>query len=368
MNKFEDHWRKKMNEPGEYKDFLKEKARADIWEKVQAAKQGFEKTWQEKTGNMEAWEGALGEVAKQVLWNKLQIPLAPFERQWHEKLADTSQLQGLFLDEAAKERMKATVFAAKENFELNWQDKMNDPVLTGEDDRLNAASKERIWRNVQSANTNTKGPAAKEKRRPLFFLRWSHAAALLIGAFSAWLIWERSSVPLQNTLVVAPQSGIIAPAVNPVAMQKQTISSSQQETVSAERDAVSKPYTKLLVKGKVVAPAKENRGIIERVAGKVTPVKVVHAAVVQANAAPVLNTNNATASADKTNPGIQEPEIEVTTNKALPVKKVVHISDIRPADAPAKGTAIYGRAFREGKEKRNEKSTMTFNSVLKNYK
>lgn len=366
MNKFEDHWRKKMEDPEEHKDFLKEKVKEDMWEKILVSKNGFEQSWQKKMDDPEAWEGIVTEVDKQALWQQLQTSLAQFELQWREKIDDASQVSTLFLDEAAKERIAANIFAEKETFEIEWQDKMNDPVLAGQD-ILNGGSKDRIWHNIQSAHNNTTAPTQKEKRKSLLTLRWSHAAALLIGAFGALLVWDRSSVPLQNTLVVTPPSGAIIPAANLVVTQKEN-PGKQEERLSTVHDARAKPATRTVAKSKVTATVKESREIIEQVSGKVRPVKALQSAVVLAQAKPVINTDKVTASEDKTKIVPGNPEIEIAINKTVPAKKVVHISDIRPAQASVKGTAIYGRAFGEGKEKRNEKSTMTFNSVLKNYK
>ncbi len=366
MNKFEDHWRKKMDEPEEYKDFLSEKVKAEMWEKIRASKNSFEQSWQKKMDDPEGWEGVLTEAEKQVFWEQLQTSLAPFELQWREKIEDASQENALLLDEATKERIAATVFAGKENFESDWQDKMNDPVFAGQD-RLNDASKDRIWHNIQAGNIHTAGSVPKEKRKSLLTLRWSHAAALLIGAFGTWLVWDRSSVPLQNTFVIAPPSGVVIPAVNPAATQQEQ-SAEQEERQRARQDALSKPATNTIAKSKGTAPQKESRERIERVSGKVRPVKALQSGVILAQAKPVINTDKVAASEDKTKIVPGNPEIEIAINKTVPAKKVVHISDIRPAEASAKGTAIYGRAFGEGKEKRNEKSTMTFNSVLKNYK
>ncbi|GEM_PF-1301941 len=368
MNKFEDHWRKKLDDPGEQKDFLNGKVKAGMWENILVSKNGFEQDWQKKADDIEAWEGALTEVRKQALWHKLQIPLAQFELQWRQKVEKGSQENGLFLDEITKERMAATVFVEKENFELDWQEKMNDPVLAGPE-LLETASKDRMWHKVQSGNVNTMAPAPKEKRRPLFVLRWSHAAALLIGAFSTWLIWDRSSTPLQNTLALTPQPEVIVPVVTPAETLKNIMPTLQKGPASAAQEVVmAKPVTKMIAKSKVMATTRGKRGIIERVAGKATQVKPLQSATVLAKSGPVSNTGKTIAPQEKAGTVIPEQDIEVAIAKAAPVKKVVHISDIRPAEVPAKGTAIYGRAFGERKEKRAEKSTMTFNSVLKNYK
>lgn len=366
MNKFEDHWRKKLDEPGGQKDFLSEKVRADMWTNILASKNGFEQDWQKKADDIETWKGTLTEADKQSLWHKLQAPLAQFEQRWREKIEESSQENGLFLDEVTKERIAATVFVEKENFELDWQDKINDPVLAGPA-LLDTASKDRMWHKVQSGNIN-RAPAPKEKRRPLFVLRWSHAAALLIGAFSTWLIWDRSSTPLQNALVVSPQPELIAPVVSPAETQKKIIPALQKESSRIEQGIASKPFIQPIVKVKPITPSGDNRVMIERVAGKATSVKPLQSAVVLAKSSPVANTVKTIPVPETVGSRVQEQDIAVVIAKAAPVKKVVHISDIRPAEVPAKGTAIYGRAFGDGKEKRNEKSTMTFNSVLKNYK
>lgn len=367
MNKFEDHWRKKLDEPGGQKDFLNEKVKAGMWEKIQASKNGFEQDWQKKADDIGAWEGALTEAARQALWHKLQAPLTQFEQQWREKMEEGSQKNGLFLDEVTKERIAATVFVEKENFELDWQDKMNNPVLAGPE-QLDVTSKDRMWHKVRSGTINTTASAFKEKRRPLFVLRWSHAAALLIGAFSTWLIWDRSSTPLQNTLVISPQPERIAPVVAPAETQKKIIPDLQKESSGIEQGIASKPFTQPIAKVKPIPPSRDNRELIERVAGKATSVKPLQSAVVLAKSSPASNTGKTIPLSETADSRVQEQDIAIAIAKAAPVKKVVHISDIRPAEVPVKGTAIYGRAFGEGKEKRNEKSTMTFNSVLKNYK
>lgn len=361
MNKFEDHWRKKMDDPEGCKDLLKEKGRAAMWEKIQASKNGFEQDWQKKVDNPEGWEGTLEEATKKELWDNAQIPLAQFELQWREKIEEINQVNGVFLDDAAKERIAAIVFAGKETFEIDWQDKMDDPVFE-EQAILNDAAKDRIWHSIQSGN-HTIAPVPEEKRKPGPALRWSHAAALLIGACTTWLIWDQSSVPLQNTLVATPPEKVIIPAVT----QKEK-AAEQQETVNAEQDVLSKSANRTIAKARATAPVKESRERIERVSGNIRPVKAIQAAVVLAGVKPVMNTKESTVSEAKANTVPDNPGIEVAINKTAPAKKVVHISDIRPAGVSAKGATIYGRAFGEGKEKRNEKSTMTFNSVLKNYK
>lgn len=366
MNKFEDHWRKKIDDPGGQKDFLNEKVRADMWKNILASKNGFEQDWQKQGDDIEAWEGTLTEAERNALWHRLQTSAAPFEQQWREKMEEGSQENGSFLDEVTKARIAATVFVEKENFELDWQDKINDPVLAGPA-LLDTASKNRMWHKVQSGNINTI-PAPKEKRRPLFVLRWSHAAALLIGAFSTWLIWSRSSTPLQNALVVSPQPELIAPVVSPAEMPEDIIPSSPKEPANIGQEGVTpQPVTKVIAKSKVMV-TRENRDRVERVAGKAIPVKPLQAAIVQAKSSPVVNTGKIIAPQEKAGAVVPEQDIEVAITKTAPAKKVVHISDIRPAAAPVKGTAIYGRAFGEGREKRNERGSMTFNSVLKNYK
>ena len=367
MNKFEENWRKKFDELGEQKDSLKEKVRADMWKNILASKNGFEQDWQKKGEDSEAWKGALTEADKKILWHKIQTSLTQFEQQWQEKIEEDSRESGLFLDEVTKERIGATVLVEKENFELDWQNKINDPVLAGQD-ILNASSRNRIWHKVQSANTNTATFTSKLKRKPVFALRWSHAAALFIGAFSAWLIWDRSSTPLQNTLVVAPQPELITPVAAPDEIQNKIIPDLEKGASGIEEGTASKPFTKPIAKVKPIAPSRGSRRVIERVAGKVTSVKPLQSAVVLAKSSPVTNTGKTIPIAEKAGNRMQEQDLAVAIAKAAPVKKVVHISDIRPAEVPSKGTAIYGRAFGEGKEKRNEKSTMTFNSVLKNYK
>lgn len=367
MNKFEDHWREKLEDPGAQKDFLNEKVKADMWENILASKNGFEQDWQKKADNIEAWEGTLTEADKKTLWHKIQTSSTQFEQQWREKIEEDSRESGLFLDEVTKERIATTVFDGKQNFESDWQEKINDPVLT-DSELLATASKNRIWHKVQSANTNTATFTPKLKRKPLFALRWSHAAALLIGAFSTWLIWDRSSIPLQNTLVVAPQPELIAPVAAPAEIQKKIIPDLEKGASGIEEGAASKPFTKPIAKVKPIAPSRDNRRVIERVAGKVTSVKPLQSAVVLAKSSPVTSTGKTIPVAEKAGSRMQEQDMAVAIAKAAPAKKVVHISDIRPAAVPSKGTAIYGRAFGEGKEKRNEKSTMTFNSVLKNYK
>lgn len=363
MNKYEDHWREKMNDPETQKDFLEKKVKADMWDKIQASKKGFEQAWQKNVDNVDSWEGTLAEERRQAMWDKLQAPLAQFEKQWHEKIGNTDQLNGIFLDETTKERIAATIFAEKENFETEWQDKMNDPAQTDEY-ILSPVSKDRIWSNIQSGNITKTDAGPKEKRRSFFALRWSHAAALLIGAFSTLLVWDRTSPPLQNALVTAPPlEEMITPAA-----EKETMLPVQQEPTDVAQDAPHKHATKVIAKSKSKIAVKENRNVIERVAGKVTPVKPVQSGIVKANTKPVINLNTNSTAEDKANIGLTSEKDIATTIVKAPAKKVVHISDIRPAEVHTKGTSIYGRAFGEGKEKSKEKSTMTLNSVLKNYR
>lgn len=367
MNKFEDHWQEKMNDPEMQKDFLKEEVKADMWEKIQASKKGFEQTWQKNADNIETWKGILGEEMKLAMWDRLLIPsLAQFEQQWREKMQDTGQLNGIFPDASVKDRIAVRVFSAKENFESDWQETMNDPARIDEQ-ILIPASKERIWNTIQAGNIVTTGAAPKEKHRPLFTLRWSHAAALLIGAFSTWLIWDRSSAPLQNTLVVIPETQESIPPVNPAETLKEIIPTTPQDVAKTTQAAIHKHSSKMITKGKANAVVKERRDVIERVAAKVTPVKPVQSGIVKANVKPVRL--NAGSTAEDKGHTVLTPEKDIATSIVkAPAKKVVHISDIRPAEVHTKGTSIYARAFGEGKEKRKEQSTMTLNSVIKNYK
>lgn len=366
MNKYEDHWRDKWNDPDVHKDFLKEEVKSDMWEKIQSSKKDFEHNWQEKADRLEAWKGSLDIQAKQEIWDKLQIPLAKFEKQWRKKINEADDVKGLFLDEAGKERIETSVFAEKENFELEWEAKMNDPVL-GARDILDTRQKEKIWNNIQPVIATADQPK-KEKRRPFFSLRWSHAAALLIGAFSTWLIWKNTNAPLQNTLVVSHESEVAPTNVKPLEVQKEEIPSSQQESAHTGQVVIAKS-AKASAKEKMPVPLRESRGLIEPVAGKVSRhVRPVTSTLVLAKTTPVIHTNNTKAIENNTIVVTPEKEIEAAIAKATPAKKVVHISDIRPVEMHSKGTAIYSRAFGEGKGKRNEKSTMTLNSVIKNYK
>ncbi len=366
MNKFEDHWRKKIDSPGEQKDFLTEEGRAAIWEKIQASKRGFEQSWQKKTDGIGAWEGALTEAARQALWHKLQAPLTQFEQQWREKMEEGSQKNGLFLDGVTKERIAATVFVEKENFELDWQDKMNNSVLAGQA-VLDETSKSRIWHKVQSGNTADSGSVGREKQRRLPALRWSNAAALLIAAFATWLIRDRNSTFLNSTIVVTNPPEQAIPAVKPPAMQSEK-TAEREETAQSPHNTSPRQDRRTIAKVKSATLVKESRKRIESVAGNISPVKALQVAAVLADGKQAIANSNTTSPEIKTNTVAGNPEMEIAINKAAPAKRVVHISDIRPAEVSSKGTAIYGRAFGEGKEKRNEKSTMTFNSVLKNYK
>lgn len=366
MNKYEDHWRDKWNDPDIHKDFLNEEVKSDMWEKIQSSKKGFEHSWQEKADDPEAWKGSLDIQSKQELWDKLQIPLAKFEKEWRKKINESHHVKGLFLDEAGKERMETTVFAEKENFELEWVAKMSDPDF-GAQDILDTRRKDQIWNNIQPVIATGQQPQP-EKRRPYLTLRWSHAAALLIGAFSTWLVWKNSNAPLQNTLVVSHESEVAPTNVKPPEVQKEVIPSSQQASATTGQVVIAKS-DRVIAKEKMPVPHKQSRGLIESVAGKESRhVRPVASTLVLAKTTPVIHTDNTKTIENNTIAVAPEKDIETAIVKASPVKKVVHISDIRPAEMHAKGTAIYSRAFGEGKGKRNEKSTMTLNSVIKNYK
>lgn len=368
MKNFEDHWREKMNDSDAQKDFLKEEVKAHMWGKIQSSKNNFEKAWQKKADDFPEWEGFLAQEAKQELWEKLQIPLAKFEKNWREKIEEPDNIKGTFLNEASKERIAAAVFADKENFELEWQQKMQDPAFAVLEDLPEA--KVRIWEQV-SSGILAMNQGQKEKRKVFFKLRWSHAAALLVGIAGAWFFANRPTESLQKTIAEAPVSESAQQPVVPQIIPQEEIPLPKQAaaTVVEEPHNIARHSVKDALKDKMPASAPESRKLIEPVASKFNAVTPLKSEQVLAKAEPTLNTNNTkTTEAVKNGLPTPEKEIEETIAKAAPSKKVVHISDIRPSETHTKGSSVYARAFGKREEPGKEKSSMTFNSVLKNYK
>ena len=369
MKNFEDHWREKMNDSDAQKDFLKEEVKAHMWGKIQSSKKKFEKAWQKKADEIPGWEGFLEQGAKQEIWDKLQIPRAKFEKNWREKIEEPDNIRNVFLNETGKERIAASVFAQKENFELEWQQKMQDPALAVLEDLPEA--KVRIWEQVSSGILAT-NPASKEKRKVFFKLRWSHAAALLIGIAGAWFFLSKPAESLHKTIAEAPVSESVQQPVGPQIMPREEISLPEQDTEAPvnreQHNNIARNSTKAPLKDKIPVAAPQSRKLIEPVASRFNTVTPLKSEKVLAKSEPTLKTNHTKTTEVRDN-GLLAPEkeIEETIATAAPVKRVVHISDIRPSEAHARGNSAYGRAFGENKEHR-EKSSMNLNSVLKNYK